>query len=175
MKPRPGAARAAWLAARAFSNPSTSLTLARQLDFRVGDGISMLFRVSVPPRTEAERLAIEEGRQTVVPEPTYGAQLQGFATQGQSAEARVRITVEDQPVALHEGPVVRLQKPVYRFWPLARVSVEVPANPGLRVRTGKRIAPEARRPQGAPRRDVVERWCPPCGGRSEPIVEGVRG
>ena len=79
-----------------------------------GDGTSMLFRVSVPPATDAERLAIEEGRQAVVPEPTYGTQLQGFAIQGQSPEARVRITYEDRPVTLHGGLVVHLQKPSYR-------------------------------------------------------------
>ena len=56
----------------------------------------MLFRVSVPPRTDAERQAIEEGRQAVVPEPTYGGQLQGFAIQGHAPEARVRITYEDR-------------------------------------------------------------------------------
>jgi CxxC motif-containing protein (DUF1111 family) len=79
-----------------------------------GDGTSMLFRVSVPPETDAERQAIEEGRQAVVPEPTYGTQLQGFAIQGQSPEVRVRITYEDRPVALHGGPVVHLQRPSYR-------------------------------------------------------------
>jgi CxxC motif-containing protein (DUF1111 family) len=79
-----------------------------------GDGTSMLFRVSLPSPTDAERLAIEEGRQAVVPEPTYGTQLQGFAIQGQSPEARVRITYEDRPVALHAGPVVHLQRPTYR-------------------------------------------------------------
>jgi CxxC motif-containing protein (DUF1111 family) len=79
-----------------------------------GDGTSMLFRVSVPLATDAERLAIEDGRQAVVPEPTYGTQLQGFAIQGHSPEARVRITYEDQPVTLHGGAVVHLQKPTYR-------------------------------------------------------------
>jgi CxxC motif-containing protein (DUF1111 family) len=74
----------------------------------------MLFRVSVPPAVDAERLAIEEGRQTVVPEPTYGTQLQGFAIQGQSPEARVRITYEYRAVPLPGGSVVRLQKPSYR-------------------------------------------------------------
>jgi CxxC motif-containing protein (DUF1111 family) len=149
----------------AFSHPSSTLTFAQQLDFRVGDGIfrklwvsapssttssdglgplynarscqschlkdgrghpaeggrwpdgdgtSMLFRLSVPPRTEGEQRAIEEGRQTIVPEPTYGGQLQGFAIQGHSPEARVRITYEDRAVALHGGPVVHLQRPSYR-------------------------------------------------------------
>ncbi len=150
----------------AFSHPSSTLTFAQQLDFRVGDGIfrklwvsapsstkssdglgplynarscqschlkdgrghpaeggrwpdgdgtTMLFRLSVPPSTEAERLAIEEGRQTSVPEPTYGGQLQGFAIQGHVPEARVRITYEARAVALHRGPVVHLQSPSYRL------------------------------------------------------------
>jgi CxxC motif-containing protein (DUF1111 family) len=79
-----------------------------------GDGTSMLFRVSVPPGTDAERLAIEEGRQAVASEPTYGTQLQGFAIQGQSPEARVRITYEDRPITLRGGLVVHLRKPSYR-------------------------------------------------------------
>jgi CxxC motif-containing protein (DUF1111 family) len=79
-----------------------------------GDGTTMLFRVSVPPGSEAERLRLEEGRILVVPEPVYGSQLQGFAIQGHSPEARVRITYDSVPVALHGGPVVHLQRPVYR-------------------------------------------------------------
>jgi CxxC motif-containing protein (DUF1111 family) len=74
----------------------------------------MLFRLSVPPRTEAEREAIEQGWQTIVPEPTYGGQLQGFAIQGHSPEARVRITYETRSITLHGGPVVHLAKPSYR-------------------------------------------------------------
>jgi CxxC motif-containing protein (DUF1111 family) len=79
-----------------------------------GDGTSMIFRVSVPAHTEEERLRIEEGRAAVVPEPTYGTQLQGFAIQGHSPEAKVRITYEEHPVALHEGPTVHLRKPRYQ-------------------------------------------------------------
>ena len=79
------------------------------------DGTSMLFRVSVPPRTDEGRLRVEEGRDTVVPEPTYGTQLQGFAIQGHSPEARVRITYQDHPVALRAGPTVRLRRPAYRI------------------------------------------------------------
>lgn len=80
-----------------------------------GDGTTMLFRLSVPPGTDAERQAIEEGRQTIVPEPTYGGQLQGFAIQGHAPEARVRITYEDRPVTLHGGAIVHLQRPHYRI------------------------------------------------------------
>ena len=94
----------------------------------------MLFRVSVPSPTDAERLAIEEGRQAVVPEPTYGTQLQGFAIQGQSPEARVRITYENRPVALHDGPTVHLQRPAYRamdlgYGPMRPDAVLSPASP----------------------------------------------
>ncbi len=80
-----------------------------------GDGTTMLFRLSVPPGTDAERQAIEEGRQTIVPEPTYGGQLQGFAIQGHAPEARVRITYEDRPVALHGGAIVHLRRPRYQI------------------------------------------------------------
>jgi CxxC motif-containing protein (DUF1111 family) len=80
-----------------------------------GDGTSMLFRLSVPPSTEADRRQIEEGRQTAIPEPTYGTQLQGFAIQGHAPEAQVQITYRERRVRLHGGQVVRLQSPSYRI------------------------------------------------------------
>src|SRR5262245_52197939 len=44
---------------------------------RAGDRPSALvLRLSVPPRTEAERALISERRANVLPEPTYGVQLQ---------------------------------------------------------------------------------------------------
>lgn len=78
-----------------------------------GDGTSMLFRVSVPPGSEAERRRIEDGLQAVAPEPTYGTQLQGFAIQGHRPEARVRITHQDRTVTLSGGATVQLRRPIY--------------------------------------------------------------
>ena len=44
--------------------------------------VSMLVRLSVPPRTEEERALLASGRAAVIPEPTYGGQLQDVAGTG---------------------------------------------------------------------------------------------
>ena len=77
------------------------------------DAVSMVLRLSIPPQTEAERRRLSEGRILVVPEPTYGGQLQDFAVQGIRPEGRMHITYEEIPVELADGEVVRLRKPTY--------------------------------------------------------------
>lgn len=82
----------------------------------VGDepAISMFLRLSVPPRTEKEKADIASHRLAVVPEPTYGTQLQNFSIQGLLAEGRMSIEYEEFPVKLSDGTVVSLRKPTYR-------------------------------------------------------------
>ena len=74
---------------------------------------TMILRLSIPPRTEAERAALREHRQATVPEPTYGGQLQNFSIQGVLAEGEMTIAYEETPVALADGEVVSLRKPTY--------------------------------------------------------------
>ena len=74
---------------------------------------TMLVRLSIPPQTEAQRAALREHRQTTIPEPTYGGQLQNFSTQGILAEGDVAIAYEEVPVALADGKVVSLRQPTY--------------------------------------------------------------
>ena len=74
---------------------------------------SMFLRLSVPPRTEAEREALASKALLRIPEPTYGGQFQNFAVQGVPAEGKVEITYEDVPVALNGGETVILRKPRY--------------------------------------------------------------
>jgi len=74
---------------------------------------SMFLRLSIPPQSEAERALLESGRQAVIPEPTYGGQLQDVAIQGHVGEGRMHITYEDLPVELADGEVVTLRKPSY--------------------------------------------------------------
>ncbi len=83
------------------------------------DAVSMFLRLSVPPRTEAERQGLAEGRFNVVPEPTYGTQLQNFAVPGLSAEGRMTITYVEEPVTLGDGTVVSLRRPHYGITGLA--------------------------------------------------------
>lgn len=86
--------------------------------------VSMFLRLSVPPRTEEQRSALEERSKQVIPEPTYGGQLQDFAVPGLAAEGRMVIDYDDVPVTLNGGEVVVLRKPTYSvadlgFGPLA--------------------------------------------------------
>ncbi|PMJ92771.1 di-heme oxidoredictase family protein [Vibrio sp. 10N.261.55.A7] len=71
--------------------------------------VSMLVRLSIPASTpEQKRAFIKDG---VIPEPTYGGQLQDFAQQDQSPEGQIEITYTDVPVEFDDGTQVVLRKP----------------------------------------------------------------
>lgn len=76
--------------------------------------VSMFLRLSVPAATEEEGQLLATGQERVVPEPTYGAQLQDLAIAGHEAEGRMVITYEEIPVALEGGKTVHLRKPTYQ-------------------------------------------------------------
>ena len=78
------------------------------------DAVSMFLRLSIPPRTDGERALLASGRAAVIPEPTYGGQLQDFAIAGIRAEGRMEITYAEEPVTLGDGTVVSLRRPTYR-------------------------------------------------------------
>lgn len=89
------------------------------------DGVSMFLRLSVPPHTDAEKTLMASGKQNVIPEPTYGTQLQNFGITGLKAEGRMVIDYADLPVALGDGSVVMLREPHYSvadlgFGPMAK-------------------------------------------------------
>ncbi|EAU42043.1 hypothetical protein FP2506_16459 [Fulvimarina pelagi HTCC2506] len=77
--------------------------------------VSMFLRLSVPPRTDAERLQLATRELTRIPEPTYGGQLQNFAIQGFDPEGQMTIDYEEMPVTLKDGTTVSLRKPTYGF------------------------------------------------------------
>lgn len=79
------------------------------------DAVSMFLRLSIPPQTQADRERRRTRRAKVIPEPTYGGQLQDLAIQGHAGEGRMHITYEEVPVTLAGGEIVRLRKPVYRI------------------------------------------------------------
>ncbi|MFA5493990.1 MAG: di-heme oxidoredictase family protein [Porticoccaceae bacterium] len=79
------------------------------------EAVSMFLRLSVPPVSNAERRQLAERRLAVLPEPTYGGQLQNFAVPGLLAEGRMRIDWSEVPVALNGGETVVLRKPEYRI------------------------------------------------------------
>ncbi|OUR79707.1 thiol oxidoreductase [Alphaproteobacteria bacterium 46_93_T64] len=76
--------------------------------------VSMFLRLSIPPRNASEKASIASGEKALIPEPTYGGQLQDFAIQGVPAEGKMAISYEEQSVALNGGEVVSLRKPTYR-------------------------------------------------------------
>src|SRR3546814_1859291 len=76
--------------------------------------VSMFLRLSIPPQSDAERALLASGRASVIPEPTYGGQLQDLAVPGMKAEGRMTIRTEEVPVTLADGTVVTLSRPYYR-------------------------------------------------------------
>ena len=78
------------------------------------DAVSMFLRLSIPPETEEHKRLLAERRVNVIPEPTYGGQLQDLAIQGHAGEGRMHIEYEDIPVELDDGTIVTLRKPTYR-------------------------------------------------------------
>lgn len=76
---------------------------------------SMFLRLSIPPQTPEQKQSLADRRATVVPEPTYGAQLQNYGVRGHDAEGQMQITYDDKPVWLRDGTVVKLRRPTYRI------------------------------------------------------------
>lgn len=76
---------------------------------------SMLMRLSVPPRTEAERALLASGRVNALPDPVYGGQLQDLGIAGQQAEGRIHTTWREEEEVLGDGTIVSLRSPAYRI------------------------------------------------------------
>nr|WP_245413849.1 di-heme oxidoredictase family protein [Fulvimarina endophytica] len=89
------------------------------------EAVSLFLRLSVPPRTAEERAALADKRQTRIPEPTYGGQLQNFAVPGVRPEGRMVIDYRDEPVTFSDGTTVTLRAPTYsvadlQYGPMAK-------------------------------------------------------
>jgi CxxC motif-containing protein (DUF1111 family) len=72
------------------------------------NAVSMLVRLSIPDDPQQAELISRNG---VLPEPTYGGQLQDMAVPGVTPEGRVRIEYEPMPVYFRDGTQIDLQKP----------------------------------------------------------------
>ena len=75
--------------------------------------VSMFLRLSVPPQTEAQKKRLASHRASVIPEPTYGGQLQDVAIPGYEPEGRMVISYEEQAVELAGGDTAQLRMPRY--------------------------------------------------------------
>ena len=84
-----------------------------EANFPSDDATSMFLRLSIPPGTEQEKRLLEAHRIAVVPEPTYGAQLQEFALQGLAEEGKMHIDYRDVPFVFPDGAKAMLRKPSY--------------------------------------------------------------
>ncbi|HAS6165955.1 TPA: c-type cytochrome [Vibrio vulnificus] len=79
--------------------------------------VSMLVRLSIPALTaEQKKAVITSG---VIPEPTYGGQLQDFALQDQKPEGQISIRYSDVPVTFSDGTMVVLRNPTVEIRDLA--------------------------------------------------------
>ncbi|HAS6052525.1 di-heme oxidoredictase family protein [Vibrio vulnificus] len=79
--------------------------------------VSMLVRLSIPALTaEQKKAVITSG---LIPEPTYGGQLQDFALQDQKPEGQISIRYSDVPVTFSDGTTVVLRKPTVEIRDLA--------------------------------------------------------
>ncbi len=76
--------------------------------------VSMFLRLSIPPQDEAQAALLASRRALVIPEPTYGTQLQDKSVRGLLSEGKMFITYEEVPVALAGGETASLRKPSYQ-------------------------------------------------------------
>ncbi len=81
--------------------------------------VSMILKLSVPPRTDEERRDLAARSVTAIPEPIYGGQLQDVAVAGIAPEGRLRVTYEEVPFELADGERVSLRRPSYAIEDLA--------------------------------------------------------
>lgn len=79
------------------------------------DARTFLLRLSVPPSNEEERMKLASGAFKLLPEPTYGGQLQDRALPGLPAEGRINVSYETKSVTLDDGTAIELQKPSFKI------------------------------------------------------------
>ncbi|MEM7191324.1 MAG: di-heme oxidoredictase family protein [Pseudomonadota bacterium] len=75
----------------------------------------LLFRLSVPPKTDADKVLLASGKINSLPDPMYGGQLQDRSIQGFDAEGTVKITYDERQVTLDDGETVSLRVPSYEL------------------------------------------------------------
>ncbi len=73
------------------------------------NAVSMLIRLSIPATTSEQKALLSQFG--VVPEPTYGDQLQDFALPNQTPEGQVKWQYQSETRTFSDGTVVTLRKP----------------------------------------------------------------
>jgi len=100
------------------------------------NAISMVLKVDIPPQDQTHEQALRSRHVSNIPEPTYGLQLQEFATPGHAAEYRLGVSYQEVPVELADGTMVSLRKPTYE----AKELGYGPLHPEARL--SPRVAPQ---------------------------------
>jgi len=77
------------------------------------NAVSMLLRLSIPAQSEQDQAQLDSLQILVIPEPTYGTQLQDFSIKGHQAEGKIQIQYDAVEVLLSESESVTLRKPNY--------------------------------------------------------------
>ena len=75
--------------------------------------VSMFLRLSVPAATPEQQALLDSKVALVIPEPTYGDQLQDFGVQGLKAEGQMQIAYAERSMTLGDGTKVSLREPTY--------------------------------------------------------------
>lgn len=73
------------------------------------NAVSMLVRLSIPATTPEQKHALIQ--QGVIPEPTYGGQLQDMSIPGVKPEGQINIDYQEVAVTFKDGTQVMLRKP----------------------------------------------------------------
>lgn len=81
--------------------------------------VSMFLRLAMPAKTKAEKELLASGQVAVIPEPTYGTQLQDLSVQGHKGEGRMDIRYTPRVVKFKDGSEVTLRVPHYAVSNLA--------------------------------------------------------
>lgn len=100
------------------------------------NNISLFLRLSIPAQSEEDKQKLAKHLQTVIPEPTYGSQLQDFSIQGHQAEGKMTIQYQEKQIKLSDGEVVSLRAPQYQITQLGYG----PLHPQTQI--SPRIAPQ---------------------------------
>jgi len=77
------------------------------------NAVSMLFQLSIPAQSQQEQAQLDSLEIPVIPEPTYGTQLQDFSIKGHKAEGNIQIKYEKVDVLLSDNELITLRKPNY--------------------------------------------------------------
>ncbi len=88
--------------------------------------VSMLVRVSLPGAPESDKAGVIE-------HPTYGGQLQDFAINGHTPEAKITVDFDYHTVTLEDGTKVELRQPRLKFSNFSHEAIDANTLTSLRI------------------------------------------